>query len=177
MHLGTIISTKCISLCHEMRTDENCKYQPQYIIRFHAAVVNAVNWLKFANHTTILACIITVLHTYFVCSKFIRYYQQRQGRGHWELAAAPSIGRCEITSPNAFRFVPRCISDETRWIWGFEIPNAFRRTGMHLGTKRIWDVTQYGCRRFVKVENLFAGKIVATNQKHLLRKIGIICFP
>jgi hypothetical protein len=40
MHLDV---TKCISLCHEMRTDENCKYQPLYIIRFHAAVVNAVN--------------------------------------------------------------------------------------------------------------------------------------
>jgi hypothetical protein len=35
--------TKCISLCHEMRTHKNCKYQPQYIIRFHAAVVNAIN--------------------------------------------------------------------------------------------------------------------------------------
>jgi hypothetical protein len=47
MHLDV---KKCISLCNKMRTDENCNYQPQYSIRFHTAVVNAINWLKFANH-------------------------------------------------------------------------------------------------------------------------------
>ena len=47
MHLDV---TKCILLCNEMRTDENCINQPQYIIIFHTAVVSAINWLKFANH-------------------------------------------------------------------------------------------------------------------------------